>query len=70
MKKVLKVAINLLQKRMKAIKLKNTAYIYIYIYIYIYLKIGKKNTLLSLQACFVIAHLSGDFNFNLKSPEK
>ena len=34
--------------------------IYIYIYIYI-LKNRKKETLLSLQACFVIAHSSGDF---------
>ena len=35
--------------------------IYIYIYIYI-LGNREKNTLSSRQACFVIAHSSGDFN--------
>ena len=30
--------------------------------IIIYILVEEKNTLLSLQACFVIAHSSGDFN--------
>ena len=29
---------------------------------YNYVLVEEKNTLLSLQACFVIAHSSGDFN--------
>ena len=36
----------------------------VFLYIYIYFAIGEKNretTLSSLQACFVIAHSSGDF---------
>ena len=33
------------------------------VYIYIYIGNRKKTTLSSRQACFVIAHSSGDFNY-------